>query len=132
MKHVMFAEKSLLMGDEEADCLLEYARLLADNSRADTVTVRAISPDGNTIDAAFLLNAASVMMAESTNSTMEAPPNDEAVQYMQERIDRLRHPPRAHSETAKSDQDYDLVTPDHRRAAARSSDGHRDRQAQRD
>ena len=50
MKHVMFAEKSLLMGDEVADCLLEYARLLADNSTADTVTIRAISPDGNTID----------------------------------------------------------------------------------
>jgi len=127
MKHVMFAEKSLLMGDEVADCLLEYAQLLAANSTADTVTVRAISPDGNTIDAAFLLNAASVMMAESTNSTVEAPPNDEAVQYMQERIDRLLHPPSAQPETANSDPDYDLVTPDHRQTNARPPDDHQHR-----
>ena len=117
----MFAEKSLLMGDEVADCLLEYAQLLAANSTADTVTVRAISPDGNTIDAAFLLNAASVMMAESTNSTVEAPANEEAVQYMEDRIDRLLHPPSVQPETANSDPDYDLVSPDYQQTPARSS-----------
>jgi hypothetical protein len=122
MKHVMFAEKSLLMGDEVADCLLEYARLLAEHSTADTVTIRAISPDGNTIDAAFLLNAASVMMAESTNSTVEAPSNDEAVRYMQERIERLLHPPTAQPETANVDLDYDLVGPDYQQATARFED----------
>ncbi|KJQ56000.1 hypothetical protein [Microbacterium sp. SA39] len=53
MKHVTYGEKSLLMGDDAADTLLEYARLVADNSTADTVTVRSISPDGNTVEALF-------------------------------------------------------------------------------
>ena len=132
MKHVMFAEKSLLMGDEVADYLLEYARLLAENAAADTVTVRAISPDGNTIDAALLLNAASVMMAESTNSTVEAPSNDEAVRYLRDRIDRLLHPPTARPETAAPDLDYDLVSQDYEQPVARSRDELRDRRAQRD
>jgi hypothetical protein len=112
MKHVMFAEKSLLMGDEVADCLLEYARLLAENSRADSVTIRAISPDGNTIDAAFLLNAATVMMIESTNSTVEPPGNEEAVKYMQDRIDQILHPPTARAEEAAGVRDYDLLGPE--------------------
>lgn len=124
MKHVMFAEKSLLMGDEVADCLLEYARVLGENSSADTVTLRAISPDGNTIDAAFLLNAATVMMAESTNSEVQPPSNDEAVRYMRDRIDRLQHPPTAQSESMPADPDYDLVSPDHERAAVRPEREH--------
>ncbi|KQZ86062.1 hypothetical protein ASD56_07305 [Microbacterium sp. Root166] len=98
MKHVTYAEKSLLMDDEAADSLLEYARVLALASRADTVSVRAIGSDGNTVDAAFLLNEASIMIVESTNSTVEAPDNREAVQYMQERIDRLRNPRGAEAE----------------------------------
>jgi hypothetical protein len=131
MKHVMFAEKSLLMGDEVADCLLEYARLLAENSAADNVTIRAISPDGNTIDAALLLNASSVMMAESTNSTVEPPSNDEAVKYMQDRIDRLLHPPSVMPESANSNPDYDVVDPDFEQASA-WQDGQRARRTQRD
>ena len=49
MKHVTFGDGAVLMGDEAADTLLEYARVTADASRADSVTLRAISPDGNTV-----------------------------------------------------------------------------------
>ena len=56
MKHVTFGDKALLMGDDAADALLEYARLLSDTDAADSVTLRAISPDGNTVEASFLLN----------------------------------------------------------------------------
>jgi hypothetical protein len=111
MKHVMYAEKSLLMGDEVADSLLEYARLLAEASHADTVTVRAIGVDGNTVDAAFLLNPTSVMMVESTNSTVEPPDNEEAVRYLQERIERLSRPPGVQAEEDGAifyDDDIDL------------------------
>ena len=51
MKHVSYADKSLFMGDDAADTLLEYARLVADNERADTVTLRSMSTDGNTVEA---------------------------------------------------------------------------------
>jgi hypothetical protein len=98
MKHVTFGDKSLLMDDEAADSLLEYARLLGEDSRADTVTVRALGADGNTVDVAFLLNASSVLVVESTNSIVEPPENDEAVRYMQERIEQLVRPPEVKSE----------------------------------
>lgn len=100
MKHVKFAEKSLLMDDQSADCLLEYARTLAEYSRTDTVALRAISTDGNTVEAEFLLNSASTMLIESTNSTMTAPDNSGAVRQMRERIDALMNPPRSQPEAA--------------------------------
>ena len=95
MKHVTFGDKAVLMGDEAADTLLEYARVLADTAHADSVTLCAISPDGNTVDAAFLLSASAVLMVESTNSDVEAPDNAEAVREMRDRIDAVTRPPRA-------------------------------------
>jgi hypothetical protein len=104
MKHVTFGEKSLLMSDDAADSLIDYARLLAIASSADTVTVRAIGADGNTVDAAFLLNHSTVLVVESTNSTVVPPPNDEAVRYMRERMDRLTNP-----RSAPSDDPDDIL-----------------------
>ncbi|MFK4836017.1 hypothetical protein ACI3KY_09830 [Microbacterium sp. ZW T2_14] len=92
MKHVSYADKPLLMGDDAADTLLEYARLVADNERADTVTLNAISPDGNTVEASFLLDVSTILMVESTNSEMEPPDNTEVVQEMRERIDAITRP----------------------------------------
>jgi hypothetical protein len=92
MKHVSYADKSLFMGDEAADTLLEYARLVADSDRADTVTLRSVSPDGNTVDASFLLDASTILMVETTNSEMQPPDNTDAVQEMKDRIDAITRP----------------------------------------
>jgi hypothetical protein len=100
MKHVKFAEKSLLMDDQVADSLLEYAKTLAEYSRTDIVALRAISPDGNTVEAEFLLNDSSTMLVESTNSTMSTPDNSDAVRYMRERIDALTNPPSSQPEAS--------------------------------
>ena len=107
MKHVSYADKSLFMGDDAADTLLEYARLVADNNRADTVTLRSISTDGNTVEASFLLDASTVLMVESTNSEVEPPDNSEAVQDMKERIDAITRPVGVESEEQPY-VDYDL------------------------
>jgi len=112
VKHVTYAEKSLLMDDDAADALIQYAKLLGEASGADTVTVRAIGADGNTVDAAFLLNNSSVMMVESTNSAMEPPDNEEAVRYMQQRIDQLNRPPEVQADEAGGEYPYgDLDLP---------------------
>jgi hypothetical protein len=111
MKHVTVAEKSLLMGDDVADCLLEYSRLLGQDSQVDAVTVRGIGPDGNTVDVSILLNAATMLVIESTNTTVEAPGNDEAVRYMQERIDRIINPPEARPEPSGETFDFDIEDP---------------------
>lgn len=111
MKHVTYGEKSVLMGDEAADTLLEYSRILADNQKADTVTLQAISPDGNTVDASFLLNASTVLMIESTNSEVQPPDTTEAVAEIQDRIDAVTRPTTAPSEEPWQHVDYDIPEP---------------------
>jgi hypothetical protein len=108
MKHVTYAEKSLLMGDDAADTLLEYARLLADNDRADTVTLRSLSPDGNTVEASFLLTVSTILMVESTNSDIAPPDNGHAVEDMRDRIEGITHPRGATAEEPRHEVDYDL------------------------
>jgi hypothetical protein len=76
-KHVTYAEKSLLMDDEAADLLTRYSAELANRNRADTVTLRALSDDGNEIEATFVLDAGTNLMAETTHSSVN-PPDDEA------------------------------------------------------
>jgi hypothetical protein len=108
MKHVTFGDKSLLMDDDAADTLLEYARLIGDASAADSVTLRAIGPDGNTIDAGILLNTSTNLIIESTNSDIDPPDNSAAVSEMRERIDALTRTAVAHPEEDRwSDADYD-------------------------
>jgi hypothetical protein len=107
MKHVSYADKSLFIGDDAADTLLEYARLVADNQRADTVTLRSISSDGNTVEASFLLDASTILMVETTNSEMEPPDNSEAVKDMKERIDAITRPVSVDSQEPPY-VDYDL------------------------
>ena len=108
MKHVTYAEKSLLMGDDAANTLLEYARLLADNDRADTVTLRSLSPDGNTVEASFLLTASTILMVESTNSDISPPDNDQAIDDIRDRIDGIIRPVGAATEEFRHEVDYDL------------------------
>lgn len=108
MKHVTFGEKSLLMGDDAADTLLEYARLVADNDRADTVTLHAVSPDGNTVEASFLLDTSTILMVESTNSNMEPPDNSEMLADLRDRIDAVTRPVVAKEDSDWTGLDYDL------------------------
>ncbi|WP_309102783.1 hypothetical protein [Microbacterium sp.] len=107
MKHVTFGEKSLFMGDDAADVLLEYARLLADNGSADTVTLHAIGPDGSTVEASFLLNVSTVLMIESTHSDVQPPDNAEAVDEIRSRIDAILRPATMPAEEPWPQTDYD-------------------------
>jgi len=89
MKHVTFADKNLLVGDDAAELMLQYAAALSSTGGADTVHVNAISSDGDAVVATFLLNAGSPLMAETTNSTLPEPDNDEIAQYMRDRLAQL-------------------------------------------
>jgi hypothetical protein len=93
MKHITFADKSLLIGDEVADTLLEYAALLTREASGDTVQVAAISSDGDEVTASFLLGPGVSMMAETTHNSLPEPDNTAAVEYMKEAMMRvLVHP----------------------------------------
>jgi hypothetical protein len=107
VKHVTVGEKALLVGDEVADLLIEYAALLATASRGDSVQVRAVGADGDEVVATFLLNPGVVMMAETTRSSLPEPDNTEAEAYLRERIEWIARPPAAAQETETSAIDWD-------------------------
>lgn len=82
------AEKSFLVGDDVADLLIRYAALLGKVGSADSVSIRSLGVDGEVVDAHFLLNSGTVMMAESTHSSLPAPDNSDAMQYMRDQIEK--------------------------------------------
>ena len=89
MKHLTYADKSLLVGDEVADLLLQYAARLASSGVADAVEVHAISSDGDEVSATFLLGEGAPLMVESTTSTLPEPDNGEAIQHVTDGLSRL-------------------------------------------
>lgn len=93
MKHLTYGDKSLLVGDAVADTLLEYAALLTREASGDTVTVSAVSSDGDEVEASFLLGPGTTMMAETSTTSLPEPENADVVEYMKAAMTRLRvHP----------------------------------------
>jgi hypothetical protein len=92
MKHVTYAEKSLLIGDTAADLLLTYAAALGSTDRSDTVTLHAISGDGDEVDATFLVGEGAPLMAETTTNTLREPDNAVIEADLQHKIDALTQP----------------------------------------
>ena len=95
MMHVTYDGKSVLMGDDAATLLMEYAAELGTRNAADVVNIEAVNIDGNSLTVAYLVNGSSELTAETTTATLEAPGSEEAVAYMRERIELLRNPPPA-------------------------------------
>ena len=90
MKHLTYADKSLLIGDDTADLLREYAAALASAHAGDTVTVNAISSDGDDVQATFLLGQGAPIMAETSTTKVPEPDNTEANQYLRGELTGLR------------------------------------------
>lgn len=87
MQHITGGDKSLLLGDSATQLLMEYAALLGKIGSADTVKVNAISGDGDAVVSTFLLNAGTVMWAETSRSPAPEPENNEVEAYLRERLD---------------------------------------------
>lgn len=82
MRHITFGEKSFLLGNEAADAVLKYAALLAQHHTADTVTLNAISSDGDEVMVTMLLDTGAPLMLETTHNSQPEPENSVAVSYM--------------------------------------------------
>lgn len=108
MKHITYAEKSLLVGDATADALLEYAAALSSRGRGESVTVHAISSDGDEVDATFLLGAGAPFMAETTTSTITEPDNDATVDAIRADLRRMQHPESVSPYAGEDDAPHDL------------------------
>ena len=110
MKHMTFADKSLLIGDDTANILLEYAAVLADKAKADNVTVNAISADGDDVVATILLDAGAPLMTETSTTKVSEPDNSAVIDYMRTRIDALTAPPAALPDSPSNYTDFDELT----------------------
>jgi hypothetical protein len=93
MMHLTFSDKSLLVGDEIARLVIEYAAALATAGRADTVEIVAYGADGDKVKALLLLDEGAPLMGESTHSDLPEPDNSEATDYVREHLNLLTSPP---------------------------------------
>lgn len=89
MKHLQFGAKSLFVGDEAADLLIDYGAQISQLRTGDRVDLRGFSSEGNPIITSFLLNGGTNLVAETTSLNFGEPDNAEAVAYMRGRIESL-------------------------------------------
>ncbi|MBF4463028.1 MULTISPECIES: hypothetical protein [unclassified Rathayibacter] len=112
MKHILFADKTIVVGDDAADALVEYAVALAARSQADDVEYLGIGADGATVRVTFLVNAASALVVETTPSDLPEPDNTDEIRRIRSRIDALTgtHPvqPAVHPITSDFDVESGL------------------------
>ena len=110
MKHLTYSEKDLLVSDQAADPVLEYASALSNRGASDTVNLRAFGSDGDEVTATLLLGQGAPVMAESVTTSMADPDNDEAIEYIQRKLQELTSPPQAQPdpehESRNSSDDY--------------------------
>lgn len=107
MKHITYGDKTVFLNDDAADILLEYASVLADKGRADTVELQAMGPDGNEVTVTFLLDSGATLMSESTNASITLPENREGIRYMREKVMQLSSPPPVRPDDETMPQNYE-------------------------
>jgi hypothetical protein len=110
MKHVTYGEKSLLIGDDAADLVMEYASALANEGASDIVRLNAFGADGDEVVATLLLGQGAPLMAETSTTSLTGLDNTEAVEYMRDKLEQLADPhnaqPTQAPELRHTDEDY--------------------------
>jgi hypothetical protein len=112
MKHLTYSEKSLLVSDEAADLVLEYASALSNRGASDTVNITAYGADGDEVVATLLLGQGAPLMAESVTTGMSEPDNSDTVEYIRAALAGFASPPQAQPDTDyrhhHAEDDYQL------------------------
>jgi hypothetical protein len=107
MKHLTFANKGLLVGDDVADLVVEYATILAQRGSADAVTVNAFGTDGDAVTATLLLDQGAPLMTETAHNSLPEPDNVTALTYLHQRIESITAPVHAVPLPYTDDDDID-------------------------
>ena len=89
MKHVTYADKSLLVGDTAADLMLEYAAALSASGGADTLDLTCLDIDGRQVTATFLLGSGAPLMTETSFTDLREPDNASAEHYLRRELTGL-------------------------------------------
>lgn len=87
MKRIAYDGTGWLVGDTMGDLLLDYAVVLARNTRADTVNVVAIDEQGDERIVSLLLGPATMMSSEEYVGTTPEPENTEAEKHLRTLIE---------------------------------------------
>lgn len=67
MKHIRYDSTTILVGDDVADAVIEYAAALAGGDRADTVEVPAVAEDGTMTTTKVLIGPSSEIVIEDAD-----------------------------------------------------------------
>jgi hypothetical protein len=67
------------------------------------VTLRAIAGDGNEVDVDMLLDSGTIIAAESTNTSVNAPDNREHIAEIRKRLEQATAPVSPSPETSTGD-----------------------------
>lgn len=89
MMHLTFSDKSLLLGDQAAELVVEYAAALARGHSADTVKLTAYGADGDKVEATLLLDEGAPLMIETSSSDLPEPDNTPAIEHILARLAQL-------------------------------------------
>jgi hypothetical protein len=89
MKQVTYGDRSVLVGDDAADTLIEYGAAVARSGGAETVRLRVISPIGDDVVATFLLDSGTSLFVETVPSKEVEPENDDTVDAVRGRLETL-------------------------------------------
>ena len=101
MKHLTYADQSVLIGDQAADTLIRFSAVLAEKGHADAVSLNAIGNEGDSIVASFVLGSGTNLMSATTNSTIPEPDNGEGVEAMEQKMQILLSPPPAQPDSGE-------------------------------
>ena len=86
-----YTGQAVLLADDVCEALLRYAQALADTQSSDVVTVPVLAPDGQSIQAEFLLGPASQLYATAAGDSHADPSHPGVVEELDRRT-RLLHP----------------------------------------
>lgn len=93
MRRIYYANGSVLTDDMTCKALLRYARALAEADLADVVQVPAITEDGGTVYAHFLIGPASQIFSVPVGEPSTEPLDTEIIEKLEAATARL-HPAR--------------------------------------
>ncbi|OUE23123.1 hypothetical protein BFL37_14280 [Clavibacter michiganensis] len=100
-----YAARTLLVGDEMADVMMEWSAALAADGAAEALTVVAIGRDGDDVVATFQLGAGSPVMVGTSATTLPEPDNAGVVARLRALLDRRATPRPIVSEPPRADAD---------------------------
>lgn len=109
MKDILYADETLMLGDEVAETLMQFALHLTKAGTADLVHVNAVDSEDNEVTATFVVGLATPLLMKTCESTRPEPDNAAALQYMNEKLAGTVHAQPAQTEVTGLGSHWDFL-----------------------